>query len=277
MRSRVGKRSPSSSDARGPTRRRRGARASMPAIVGVPRRARPATHRRVVTTPPSRGRAAAHPRGAWPPRTRGPRTSTSPSRRARESPRSTARHRRGAPSGSCSRMSRRFARRPWSGSLLIGVLGQPREGVDGDDPRCCHWPAPRRSLRADRCTIDDQRRYAESRSDRGKGAHTLFETSRSGDDGTPVWHLKGELDLATAGEVKEAFDDWLHTARLVPTLTLDLRGAHLHRQLRRPSHLRAHDGARVSPVVLLDPGDVVRRVFKIVGLDQHPKIQLVNR
>ncbi|HYJ60970.1 MAG TPA: STAS domain-containing protein [Actinomycetota bacterium] len=101
--------------------------------------------------------------------------------------------------------------------------------------------------------------------------------SRSGDDGTPVWHLKGELDLATAGEVKEAFDDWLHTARLVPTLTLDLEGL----TFIDSAGVRAIFELTMAPgclqVVLVDPGDVVRRVFEIVGLDRHPKIQLVNR
>ena len=63
----------------------------------------------------------------------------------------------------------------------------------------------------------------------------------------------------------------------MPTLTLDLEGL----TFIDSSGVRAIFELTMAPgclqVVLLDPGDVVRRVFEIVGLDQHPKIQLVNR
>lgn len=84
--------------------------------------------------------------------------------------------------------------------------------------------------------------------------------------------LAGELDLAGAPRLTEAFLDFASPERevhldLTQVSFLDSSGLRVILALARS---RADTGS----VVLLDPSAAVRRILEIVGIDEHPGIEI---
>jgi anti-anti-sigma factor len=83
--------------------------------------------------------------------------------------------------------------------------------------------------------------------------------------------LVGELDVATAQQLREALREAVFAAKPVLDLSeltfLDSCGVHAILEVAR-----AHNGN--GPVVLLDPSDAVTRVLEIIGIDQHSGLEL---
>lgn len=99
---------------------------------------------------------------------------------------------------------------------------------------------------------------------------SIFEVSPL-EDGAGL-KLSGELDLATAPRLVEAF---LLERSAIGELRLDVSeltfvdSSGISTIL---AHARSRNGA--GPVVLVDPTEPVVRAFELVGLDQHPGIEV---
>lgn len=94
-----------------------------------------------------------------------------------------------------------------------------------------------------------------------------FEISRL-DNGVKV---VGELDVTTAPRLSEALWAMGHERGFFLDLSqltfIDSFGIHTILELAR-----ARNGN--GPIVILNPSDVVTRVFEILALDQHPGLEL---
>jgi len=96
----------------------------------------------------------------------------------------------------------------------------------------------------------------------------MVQVMRTGEGAATVWQVVGELDLGSAevlgaaivpnGEVRLTLD-------LSQLTFIDSSGIHALERLARRTD---------CVVVLHDPRPNVRRVFEIVGLDQHPRISI---
>ena len=102
-----------------------------------------------------------------------------------------------------------------------------------------------------------------------------FLITSSGDGEAPIWHLSGELDLATALELEATFEAWRDSiAAPVAVLTFDLSGLSLIDSTGVRALVRVAGAHEVQRVVLLDPSDLVQRVFQLVKLGDDPKIEI---
>jgi anti-anti-sigma factor len=98
-------------------------------------------------------------------------------------------------------------------------------------------------------------------------------TSSGGE--APIWHLSGELDLATSLELEATFEAWRDSiAAPVAVLTFDLSGLSLIDSTGVRALVRVAGAHEVQRVVLLDPSDLVQRVFQLVKLGDDPKIEI---
>ena len=86
-----------------------------------------------------------------------------------------------------------------------------------------------------------------------------LEVTRAAQDGTVMLAVKGEIDMASAGELRRALDDTPDQGRLVLDLTgveyLDSAGVKV-----LYDHLGRH------PEVVVNSGAVILRVLAITGL-----------
>ena len=97
-----------------------------------------------------------------------------------------------------------------------------------------------------------------------------FEISRLA-DGSGL-RLVGELDVATAPELAKALlDESLEGSSVILDLSeltfVDSCGMHVILSLASSMNGR-------GPLVVLDPTEPVTRVFEILGLDEHPAIEV---
>lgn len=107
----------------------------------------------------------------------------------------------------------------------------------------------------------------------GRSIPFLITSSRDAD--APIWHLSGELDLATALELEATFEVWRDSiASPVAVFTFDLSGLSLIDSTGVRALVRVASAHEVQRVVLLDPRDLVQRVFQIVRLGDDPKIEI---
>jgi anti-anti-sigma factor len=86
--------------------------------------------------------------------------------------------------------------------------------------------------------------------------------------------LIGELDLATAGDLREA----LELASAESEVRLDVSElSFIDSSGLRAILTFANSRNGRPPVVLLDPSEHSRRLFEIVQLDRHPKVDIRRR
>jgi anti-anti-sigma factor len=87
--------------------------------------------------------------------------------------------------------------------------------------------------------------------------------------------LAGELDLATAPRLTEALLDF---ASSEGDVHLDLGGvSFLDSSGLRVILALARSRGDTASVVLLDPSAVILRIFEIMGIDEHPGIEIRQR
>ena len=102
-----------------------------------------------------------------------------------------------------------------------------------------------------------------------------FRITSSRDGDAPVWHLAGELDLATALDLEATFEAWRDSiAAPVAVITFDLSGLSLIDSTGVRALVRVARAHEVQRVVLRDPTDLVQRVFQLVKLGDDPKIEI---
>jgi len=102
-----------------------------------------------------------------------------------------------------------------------------------------------------------------------------FQITPSRDGEGPIWHLSGELDLATALELEATFESWRDSvASPVAVITFKLSELSLIDSTGVRTLVRVANAHEVNRVVLLDPTDLVQRIFQIVKLEDNPKIEI---
>ena len=90
-------------------------------------------------------------------------------------------------------------------------------------------------------------------------------------DGGNGLKIAGELDLATSSQLTEALRDASSAGQVILDLSeltfLDSGGIHAILELARTQNGN-------GPVIILNPSYAVTRVFDVIGIDQHPGIEL---
>ena len=101
----------------------------------------------------------------------------------------------------------------------------------------------------------------------------LITVSRDGD--APIWHLSGELDLATARQLEAVFEAWRgRVASPIAVITFDLSELSSIDSTGVRALVTVANANEIFRLVLLHPTDLVGRVLQIVRLDQNPKIEI---
>lgn len=95
-----------------------------------------------------------------------------------------------------------------------------------------------------------------------------FRISRP--DGGTGLKIVGELDVATAPQLAEALRDVLAGEVVLDLSELTFLDSCGTRALLELARTRNGNG----PVVILDPSRAVARLFEIIGIDEHPGLEL---